>query len=436
MLVGGEPGPWGPHVEHGRRFRLARRLIAMFAIVGMVVGLAGVTTMQLLVRQAEASLTRVPVPELDAPAVAAGGASSFLVVGSDARDGLDPADRSQLTLGDFEGQRGDVIIYVSISQDRQTISLVSLPRDLLVMDGERRRKLTETFAGGPDQLIRVIRDNFGLPVNHYAAISLGGFVEVVRTLGEVRICLDEPLVDVKSGADFTAGCHQMGPTEALSYVRSRAGSYADFERIARQQNFIRAVLSELASARVLANPQQVFRLTEDVAGNLTTDEGLQLSTMLGLAGEMRQVVSAGIPMGTVPAYPRRIDGIEYMVAYRPGAEAMFRDLREGRPLADPGTRDQREEVVVAVYDGGRVAASSVVRSTLAFAGFVQAGRAGTGPSTIDAGASTTVFVLPGHEAAAGWVAATLGAPTRPLPADVVPPAGAQVVVATGDDAAG
>lgn len=435
MLVGGEPGPWGPTHHGGRRWRLLRRLVATFTVVALVGGAATATTAQLLIEQAETNLTRVPVPELE-ETVTSTDARHFLLVGSDARDELDPDDRAELALGEFEGQRSDTIIYVAISEDRSSVSLVSLPRDLLVTDGDRERKLTDTFAGGPDELIRVIRDNYGLPVNHYAAISLGGFIEVVRTLGTVEICLDEPLVDVLSGANFEeAGCHDMDATEALAYVRSRAGDYGDFERIDRQQTFLRSVIGELTDARVLANPRRLFQLTEDVASNLTTDDGLAVSTMIGLADEMRQVVSDGMPMATVPAHPRRIEGVEYMVPYGPGAQAMFEDIREGRALPDPGTRDQRAETVVALYTGGRTGGPEIVRATLAFAGF-QAGAAGSGPATVDAGATTTVFAVPGNEAAAGWVAATLGAPTQPLPDDITPPEGAHVVVGVGDDAAG
>jgi LCP family protein required for cell wall assembly len=434
VLIGGEPGPWGPAVDRGRRWRLSKRWGAILAVVAMVAGLAIWTTSRLLVEQAETNLTRVAVPELDATTPASG-ARNFLLVGSDARAELDRADRSTLSLGDFGGQRSDVIIYISISEDRDTISLVSLPRDLLVIDDGRQRKLADTFAGGPDELVRVVRDNFGLPVNHYAAISLGGFIEMVRTLGTVEICLDEPMVDQKSGADFTAGCHDMNAKEALSYVRYRGGTFGDFDRIAQQQNFIRAVLSEMTRARVLVNPPRLFQLTEDVTDNLTTDDGLEVDMMLGLAGEMRQVVGDGVPMATVPAYPRRIDGVEYMMAYRPGAEAMFESLRAGRPLPEPGTRDERMETTVAVFSAGHVEGAHNVRQTLTWGGFLVEA-AGTGSERIDAGRSTIVYVMPGEQERADWVAASLGAPTRPLPADVELPEGTQVVVATGADAAG
>jgi LCP family protein required for cell wall assembly len=430
-LLGGEPEPWGPRIRGGRRWRLLRRVATVLGVLALVGATAIGTTGFLLLRQAEASLTRVPVEQLDV-ATAPTDARHFLLVGSDSRDGLDDEARGKLTLGSFDGQRSDTMIYVAISADRSAVSLVSLPRDLLVLDDGRQRKLTDTFTGGPDRLVRVLRENFGLPVNHYAEISLGGFVEVVRTLGGVELCLDEPLEDRKSGADFEAGCHDMSAEEALGYVRSRQGPRADFERIDRQQQFLRAMLSELVDARILADVPRLFRLVEDVAGNVTTDEGLGVAQVRGLADDLRMVLADGVPMTTFPGYPRRIDGLDYVVAYGPGARAMLDDLRAGRPIDDRGSRDQRGDTAVAVLSGGRGPETDIVSSTLMFAGF-QAGWAGTG-SALDAGETTTVYRLPGNEQEAEWVAAVLGAPIRTLPTSVSAPEGAHVVVAVGDDA--
>jgi LCP family protein required for cell wall assembly len=434
MLVGGEPGPWGPLRQGGRRWRALRRVVNTVGVLGLIGLVAMVSTGFELYRQMEANLTRVPLDQLD-DAAEATDARHFLVVGSDSRSDLDDESRSGLALGDFEGQRSDTIIYVALSADRQHVSLVSLPRDLLVMDDGRQRKLTDTFAGGADDLIRVIQENFGLPVNHYAKVSLGGFVEVVRTLGGVEICLDEPLDDWRAGADFEAGCHRMTAEEALAFVRSRSGTRADFQRIDRQQDFLRATLKELTERRVLTNVPQLFRLVEDVATNVVTDDRLGVAQMRGLADEMREVVRGGVPMTTVPAYTRRIDGIDYVIAYEPGAKAMFDDLRSGRPLEDRGTSDERGETTVAVWSGGRSTENSIVGATLQYAAF-DARPDGHGPVEADAGTTTTVYRVRGREEAAGWVSALLGAPVRSLPAGIEAPPGVDVVVAVGDDARG
>jgi len=429
-------GPWGPTVDNERGMHPLVRVLAVLGVAAVVGITAVATTGVLLVQRAEASLTRVPVPALDEVGgdVDGSGARHFLIVGSDSREGLSAEERRELTLGSFEGQRADTIMYVAISADRETISIVSLPRDLLVYDAnDRHRKITDVFAGGADDLVSVIQSNFGLPINHYAAMSLGGFIEVVDTLGEVEICLDDPLRDRKSGADFAAGCHDMDAQESLAFVRSRSGPLGDFDRIDRQQRFIRGVLGELTAARVLVDPVRLFALVEDVAGNLETDEELSVNQMRQLADEARQVVGGGIPMTAVPAYPQTIDGVYYVIAYGPGARAIFDSLRAGEPISDRGTREERRETVVSVWSGGRVSEQRIVINTLSFGGFLPGG-AGSGPESLDAGGTTMVYALPEHEEQAAWVAATLGTTVQTLPDDVSPPEGAHVIVAVGDDA--
>jgi LCP family protein required for cell wall assembly len=424
---------WGPELTGGRR-RVAMRALITAAFVALAAVTALGTTGLLLVQKAEASLTRVPLAQLD-EVTEQSNARHFLVVGSDSREGLTPEQRRELVLGEFEGQQADTIIYVSVSQDRRGVSLVSLPRDLMVYDeGGRRMKLGEAYRAGPDGLIGAIRDNFGLPVHHYTSISLGAFINVVQTLGGVEMVLPAPLRDERSGADFEAGPQRLDPQQALAYIRSRSGARADFERIDRQQRFLRAVLSELVHTRVLSDPRRLFQLVDDVASEVTTDDRLTVGEMYSLADELRWVVREGVPMTTVPGYTRRVDGIDYVIAYRPGAEAMFEDLRAGLPLAERGTPEQRRETPVAVWWGHHVvAADVVVVPTLIYAGF-EAGGAGSGPVETAATERTRVFVVDGYADEAGWVGATLGVTPEPLPEGVVAPLGARVVVSVGPDA--
>jgi LCP family protein required for cell wall assembly len=421
---------WEPELTGGRAFRRTRRLVTVLlnVLIAVVVVTAAVT--QLVWSRAEANLTRVPLSEL-AQVAETTGARFFLVVGSDARDGITADDRDQLPLGQFDGERADVVILVAITPDRQHVSLVSMPRDLLVLDGERYRKLTDVFNSGADDLVRVIRTNTGVSVNHYAAMSIGGFIDIVRTLGTVEVCLDAPLRDTRSGANFTAGCHDMDALDALAYVRSRSGSRGDFERIERQQTFIRAVLRDMVSRRVLTNPRQLLGILENVSRNVTTDAQLRVSTMAGLTDELRSVVSAGLPMTTVPAYPRRINGIEYMVAYGPGARALYAEMLGDVPVVDRGTRDEKNAITVGVVSQGDSTAASIVATTLQWAAFrVERPQLLT---TLDAPSDvTTVFAKQADINAARLVAANLGAPLVIVADEVELPAA--VIVTAGRDA--
>lgn len=429
-LAGNEPGAWGPVVSGGTRFGRLRRFGVVFAVVAsLAVGAVGATGLALY-RAADANITRIPVGGLDGKD--GGTALNVLVVGSDSRDGLSRAEELELKLGSFDGQRSDTIILASVTPDREGISLVSFPRDLLVYDEDGDpHKLTETFVGGPEALVDIVGSNFGVPVHHYAEVSVTGFMGVVEVLGEVEVCLEDRLYDRKSGAAFDAGCHDMDPKDALAYVRSRRGARGDFERIERQQHFLKAMIKQMIAGETLTNVPKLLNVVEAAADNVTTDDALGLSEMRRLAEELRGLVSDGMPMTVVPGYTQTIDGKSFVIAYGPGARALFSTLREGEALADRGSDEERDDTRVAIWTGGRATEAAVVESTLGYTGF---SFSGVGRGDIDAGTTTTVYVVPGFEQKAAWVGATLGAPVQTLPATATVPDGAEVIVAVGDDA--
>lgn len=434
MPIGGAPGPWGPTVGGRTRFRLLQRVLSLLGMVSIVGAAAAATTAYMLYREFEDSRQVVAVEQLDTP-TATSSARHFLLVGSDGRDGLSSEDRRNLTLGNFDGQRADTMMYVSISADREDVSLVSLPRDLLVIDEGRQRKLTDVYQGGADALVKVIQDNFGLPINHFVEISLGGFVEVVDTLDGVELCLEEDLVDPDAGADLEAGCLRRTPEEALAFVRSRKlSARGDFARMDRQQHFLRQVLSELSDQASVTNPARLFALVDDLSEHITTDRGLSAQQIYGLVGDMRSVIDDDLPMVTVPSYAQLINGGDYNLLYRPGATAMFESLRAGEPLPDRGTPEEREGTRIALAVNGHPNGAATIERTLFWGGFTERAT-WQAPEGLGETDRTTIYLArPGKATQAGWVAALLGAEVRDLPADVEPPSGTDVVVVTGADA--
>jgi LCP family protein required for cell wall assembly len=444
--VSGGPRPWGPKAREGDRRGRLRRLAWGSAIVGLAGIVAVAATGLLLYLRADGSLTRVPVDELDDPTeraedadgdsddhdTASTQARAFLVVGSDDRDDSD--DREDVARGDVDGQRSDAILYVALSEDRERVSVLSLPRDLLVQRDGSRMRLGDTFQDGAGELVATLQEVYGLPVHHYAKVTFGGFIDAVDTLGGVELCLDDDLVDPDAGADLDAGCAHRSPEDALAFVRSRQGERADLERIERQQRFIRATLEELTERRVLADVPRLFDLVEDVAGNVTTDDRLGMREMLGLADELRDLVDDDLPMGSVPAYPETVGTREVLLPYAPGAKAIFERLRNGESLPDRGTPEQREETAIAIWSQGRADGADILASTLLFAGFVDRTPAGAGPGDLDVGDTTTIFAASSDDEAAERLAAVLGAPVRTLPDGVDLPDDADVAVAVGRDA--
>ncbi len=426
-------GDWGPSATGGEPGSVRRWLVAGALGLGALLILVAVTAFALY-RVAEGNLERVELPSLadrdDDPGEGGPAAPlNVLVVGSDSREGLSEEEVRELRLGEFDGQRGDTTLLVSISRDREVASVLSLPRDLVVVDGGRERKLADIFADGPDHVLSVLQDNTGVPIHHYVEISIPGFLNIVEAVGGVEICLDEPLRDRRSGADFAAGCHEMSPAEALSYVRSRHSPRGDYDRIERQQRFLAAMQERVISTRTLVDLPRLFDIVDRVSRFVRTDSQLRPTEMRRLAQELRGLAGGDVPMATLPSYAVERDGVSYVVAYEPGARAVFEALMAGEPIPGRGTREEREETAVVVWSSGDPDATDRVVRTLFWAAFEVDPR-GRGPMAVR---STTVFALPEERPRAEWVAATLGADVRSFPDRYEAPDGADVVVIVGRD---
>jgi LCP family protein required for cell wall assembly len=428
-------GAWGPVARGGRGRHWPRLLLAALLSAGIAATAATASVVRLTFDAVTQNLERAAVEGLDTPEEP-DEPLYVLVVGSDAREDLTDAERQALSLGTFEGERSDTVLLVAISADRQDVSIVSFPRDLLVTDVDGgAAKLTETYGDGREELVRAVTEDLGFPVNHYVEVSITGFIETVAVVGSVEICLEEPLVDRKSGADLPAGCQDLEPAEALAFVRSRQGAFGDFERIERQQQFLRALVREILDTRLLLDPGRFVAVAREVAGNLTVDEGLTVPLMVDLSQDLQGALLGGVEMVTVPAFPRQLedDGLtkDFVIAYQPGLEALVAEVEQGQSLASRGTRAERAAVEVQLYVADRPFPASLVESTLAAAGFGIAGIR-QGPDGVVG--DTVVHPVPGFEEHAAWVAAHIGAEVVPLPADLDAPEDSTVVVVVGEDA--
>lgn len=429
-------GAWGPVATGGRGRRWPHRVVGVLLGVLAALTSAYVTAGTQALQAVQGNIDVVELTGLDA--TEEGRPLHVLVVGSDSRGNLSADEVGDLHLGSvgsFAGQRSDTVILASVSADRSHVSLVSLPRDLVVSDTDGGiAKLTETYGDGREELLRAVREDLGFPVNHYVEVSIGGFIGTVDVVGSVRMCLEEPLHDDRSGADFEAGCQEFSPEESLAFVRSRIGTRGDVDRIVRQQQFIRAMLDRIISARSLLDPGRLVRVAEEVSAEITTDDGLPISRMVSLAQDLRGALAGDVEMVTVPSHPQELqDGSttkKFLVPYDPGLQALQEAVRDGTALAPRGTAADREAVGVGIWTGDDVAKAAVVESTLLFGGFTPQ-VLGTGES--NAGSRTSVAARPGHAQQAGWVAAHLGAPIVTLPEDTKLPEGVNVVVLVGND---
>ena len=138
----------------------------------------------------------------DRPSASADGSSTFLLVGTDGREGMTRAD-SSLHVGSEATPRVAAptrCCWSHVSPRHGTVNLVSLPRDSYVTipahtgtDGrqvaERRNKLNAAYAfGGPPLAVATVERTTGVRIDHYLEVDFLGFVKLVDAVGGVDVC--------------------------------------------------------------------------------------------------------------------------------------------------------------------------------------------------------------------------------------------------------
>lgn len=96
-------------------------------------------------------------------------------------------------------KNSDVIIIASIQPDVPAITLLSIPRDTLVWIPSKQRygKINTAFAyGGFEPFKQMMKYNFGLNIDNYAAVNFSALVNTVNTLGGIDIIAPCPLYQV------------------------------------------------------------------------------------------------------------------------------------------------------------------------------------------------------------------------------------------------
>ena len=298
---------------------------------------------------AAANRVTIPVgpsggPSFDITGTCAETSCTYLLLGSDTREGLTPEEQQQFGTDQAIGgeNRSDTIILVRTEPDTRRAVFLSFPRDLWVdIPGHGADKINAAFeggleGGGPQLVAATVTQLTGIPIDHVLYVGFAGFQSVVDAIGGVRLCLPEAMTDPLTALDLPAGCQTLDGAQALAYVRTRhqpCDRIPDFARIARQQQFLRAVIAKaLTPAEVASLPT----LIPDILGNLVVDAGLNPAELAYLAGRLQGIGSGNADFRVVPTYPAWEGTKSVVKAVEPDATRLYRRLLAGEDLGDLG----------------------------------------------------------------------------------------------------
>lgn len=164
-----------------------------------------------------------------------------------------------------KGNRSDSMIILTIDEKNQDIRLTSLARDTYVdIEGYGSEKLTHAYAyEGASLLIQTIKNNFGIDVDKYVAVSFESFEKIIDILDGIEINVSKKEVSQINGIK-KSGTQTLNGSQALEYSRIR---YIDsaYERDNRQRKVIEALYNKLvndSNGNLMSVLNEVLRYTK------------------------------------------------------------------------------------------------------------------------------------------------------------------------------
>jgi LCP family protein required for cell wall assembly len=309
----GQDGKSGPATPGAPDFLAARRRFQRHITINrmarrqrlllMAVGAMSVATLLvsggawLLTGYVSSGLARLEAGTSGTPA---SGPVNILVVGVDTRAGLTRRQQLALHVGSATGANTDTMMLVHIPADRESIQVVSLPRDSWVsIPGHGMNKINAAYGlGGPPLMVSTVEQATGLAINDYVEVSFVGFVRVINELGGVNVCLPFAVSDSESGLHMSAGEHHVYGVTALKFARDRQSfTTSDLHRIADQQQLLASLFAQATASGILANPVRLQQVLSSVTASVTVDRGFNVTE---LANELRDIRPGSVSFTTVP----------------------------------------------------------------------------------------------------------------------------------------
>ena len=229
---------------------------------------------------------------------------NILLVGSDVR----PKE----TVG-----RSDTMILVSINKETKRIVATSFLRDTYVKLPIKNEfhKLNAAYAfGGIELLFQTLQYNYGISVDKYVAVDFLSFIEAIDILGGLdvqvyeeelywfnqyihasNLMVEPPEREDSDYVDHADGSFQhLNGKQALAYARFRYVGNGDFTRTDRQRRVVQNIFDKIKTMDVSTLVKLLDNIIPQITTNLTTDECMELITMLPEMSKY-EVVSWHIP---------------------------------------------------------------------------------------------------------------------------------------------
>jgi LCP family protein required for cell wall assembly len=303
-------------------------------------------------------------------------------------EGTDRVNILVLGVDERESEEGpwrtDTILILTVDPLTLSAGMLSVPRDLWVpIPGYDQGRINTAHylgdaydypGGGPGLAVETVQHNLGVPINYYVRLNFRAFVEGVDLIGGLDIFVEEEINDPEYPSSdplrpydydplyIPAGMIHMDGELALKYARTRHSSGGDFDRAARQQQVLRAILEKVTAENLLpVLITQAPQVWETLTGSIITD--LTLSEIISLAILVTEIPSSNVESAVIDEsctmFWETPDGQQVLVPLRDCMRQIRDEIFTSEPIVpedvDASTRLEEEAATVSVLNGTGIA---------------------------------------------------------------------------------
>lgn len=209
--------------------------------------------------------------------------------------------------GHQAGSLADSIMLASLDEEKKSVTMVSIPRDLYVSygTGEWAGKINALYPIwlGRKEWISLVANKVaeitGQSIHHYMVIDFTAFRYIINALDGIEIDVTRDLYDSEY-PDYDYGytifsvkkwLQNFDGETALRYARSRH-STSDMDRSRRQQQIINAIKTKALSAGVITSPTKISEIIDATRKNINTD--LTISDIVSIGSNFASIEKSAI----------------------------------------------------------------------------------------------------------------------------------------------
>ena len=217
-------------------------------------------------------------------------------------------------------KRTDTLIIAHYNAEDNKISLVSIPRDILIKINGRNQKINAAHAiGGINYAVDAVEKLLDIEIDYYSKVDYEGFRQVIDAIGGIDMDIarnmnyDDPSQDLSIHFKKGTTVHLDGK-KAEEFFRWRQNNdgtglaNGDLGRIQNQQMFIGKVMDKVKNPLILLKiPNILSAIQKHVEVNMDGNELLKYGYIFASIGRDK------LSMDTIKGYDKNIGGVSYLV---------------------------------------------------------------------------------------------------------------------------